>query len=498
MASNLSGLPPVIDIPALGDLFAVCSSDYRRLRIVFGLLNEHVCILNECLYDDRVTENGVNWAWIRSTALSDITKYRETQTAEYVRVEDRVSDELIQQLWLQHRDSITVAIQVQLTPSQILGLGELATCEHLRRFERWIVECTFYDPLNSFPDDVDPMSVRADLLKYVEQPQFIPGGDTIMPSDLRGVLRALADDCEKRTGSRACSVEDVRHVLEEVIQVTHNMCVAVKACMEDERYWTAEYSVDEYDPMGGLESRVKMTVIEPFQIMLGDPNSSIPIHVRRFLAASPPFQASETFLDAVGLRHFMRPGFLSQEAKNWLDDQEAGLESAFSVAIEALSALSHDPDFGQQIEEILKGWDTVNFISGITLDMELAAWFCYDYCRSYLEEHEDEDGNGDGDVDMLEAVLVDVPLQATGPLISVDTVSSAFNGIASEGLCGICYCDYCNPADRCVQITKCSHVFHAGCLDLWINAVFKGGHVQCPLCRTQLRSARTFIGNPNQ
>jgi hypothetical protein len=46
--------------------------------------------------------------------------------------------------------------------------------------------------------------------------------------------------------------------------------------------------------------------------------------------------------------------------------------------------------------------------------------------------------------------------------------------------CSICMDDFGAEADE-LHITRCSHLFHAKCLEVWIN-----NHVTCPICRRDL------------
>lgn len=52
---------------------------------------------------------------------------------------------------------------------------------------------------------------------------------------------------------------------------------------------------------------------------------------------------------------------------------------------------------------------------------------------------------------------------------------------ASSPLCVVCM-DGVDAEEEIRQLSNCQHVFHAGCLDRWID----NGHVTCPLCRSKL------------
>ncbi|KAL2237881.1 RING-H2 finger protein ATL80-like [Sesamum indicum] len=60
-------------------------------------------------------------------------------------------------------------------------------------------------------------------------------------------------------------------------------------------------------------------------------------------------------------------------------------------------------------------------------------------------------------------------------------------------VCSICLecIEWC---DEIRELCNCSHVFHSGCLDTWLDE----GQVTCPLCRSMLLTPRTILTSCNE
>lgn len=50
--------------------------------------------------------------------------------------------------------------------------------------------------------------------------------------------------------------------------------------------------------------------------------------------------------------------------------------------------------------------------------------------------------------------------------------------------CSICLEEICNG---CSVTLECNHVFHSGCLNMWVDYSTKGSLIDCPLCRATYR-----------
>ncbi|KAJ4354198.1 uncharacterized protein N0V89_005932 [Didymosphaeria variabile] len=191
--------------------------------------------------------------------------------------------------------------------------------------------------------------------------------------------------------------------------------------MRDKRFFDAYFSVDEWDPEGGLKLRALNTAIEPFQTMIGNRHSEVPKHVRRILASGCAHGAIACALDLVGLHERMRPGAISQEDEAWLEQLHV---SVFDQIITTAKSLVDDPDFGSQLDQVIQegGPSLDNWLpTHDSLDTNYVAWQCYMFQQESEDESDSEDDD-DGLDDAPQAALLDVPLEAVGPSVSVDSV----------------------------------------------------------------------------
>lgn len=94
--------------------------------------------------------------------------------------------------------------------------------------------------------------------------------------------------------------------------------------------------------------------------------------------------------------------------------------------------------------------------------------------------------------------LHDVELQATGEPINVSEVTTPCEAPPpEETVCTICQCEFGATGVEAEELeegelsgtgpvkTRCEHVFHANCLDQWVNSVMGNSNL-CPICRMSL------------
>lgn len=94
--------------------------------------------------------------------------------------------------------------------------------------------------------------------------------------------------------------------------------------------------------------------------------------------------------------------------------------------------------------------------------------------------------------------LRDVELQATGEPINVSEVTTPCEApLPGETVCTICQCEFGATGVEAEELeegellgtgpvkTRCEHVFHANCLDQWVNSVMGNSNL-CPICRMAL------------
>ena len=94
--------------------------------------------------------------------------------------------------------------------------------------------------------------------------------------------------------------------------------------------------------------------------------------------------------------------------------------------------------------------------------------------------------------------LRDVELQATGEPINVSEVTTPCEApLPEETVCTICQCELGAAGTEAEELeegellgtspvkTRCEHVFHANCLDQWVNSVMGNSNL-CPICRMSL------------
>ncbi|KAJ4373047.1 hypothetical protein N0V83_003338 [Neocucurbitaria cava] len=88
----------------------------------------------------------------------------------------------------------------------------------------------------------------------------------------------------------------------------------------------------------------------------------------------------------------------------------------------------------------------------------------------------------------------DVELEAYGSCIDIEDISEAPNQSPSDNTnCSICQYGFGSDPEElspCVQLLVCQHLFHADCLEVWVNGVHLDT-VQCPNCRARLCGARS-------
>lgn len=102
-----------------------------------------------------------------------------------------------------------------------------------------------------------------------------------------------------------------------------------------------------------------------------------------------------------------------------------------------------------------------------------------------------------------DSALRDVELQATGEPINVSEVTTPCEEpLPEEAVCAICQCEFRAAGAEAEELeegelsgsgpvkTLCEHVFHADCLDQWVNSVM-GNSDLCPICRIALCTKAT-------
>ncbi|KAF2450376.1 hypothetical protein P171DRAFT_516269 [Karstenula rhodostoma CBS 690.94] len=535
----MSALPGTFPIPVLSALLGKFTTDHKCMRTIFRLLDEHLVYISLSSSHDEVdwdsvigADKGVDVREFRSTELSTV-QIQEVDIVPHAyvrRPENKVSDGEVLAAWLSTRDSITRALQYQLTTEETLNLcsyaGDLLAN---RSLERWWIGCASRC-FSVGQWDLTPAELLENLVKHVNQPQChpyyrfdVPFGWVAELMDnppLVQVFHDLVDRAEPLGGSSVCDTDNVRHILQQVLILAFNTCDAIIICMRDERFCDPYYSVDEWDAEGGLKYRALTAAVEPFQAMIGDPNSEVPLHVRRILAFGNGLSAVCYAVNLIGLHKHMLPGAVSPEDEQWLSSLHESVFSSISKTVEVLAnhpRFRHTAVLGRLISEIEQD---EQFANRGGLSEDYVAWYCYEFNQNGPRPYDPNSEEDDSDDEMLDATLDDVPLQAVGPRISANSVSdvvtvtaptippadeaqSAENTAEStaENPCYICLDAFASTTDACMQLRNCEHRLHALCLEAWINGVFtsdKGlATVGCPCCRTFVCHARPYEGRPN-
>ncbi|KAF1976520.1 hypothetical protein BU23DRAFT_565685 [Bimuria novae-zelandiae CBS 107.79] len=311
MSSNGISIPPFY-IPALTALLERFAFNYERTRAVFRLLDIQFCHTQSVWYSEPSTyREELFWSDVFDTEIfEDLDEFHTTSTPDgELRAENKITDEIVREAWLEHREEFLESLRDQIPMEHLVALAGLAGGDD--------------------EEDEDTSAVKEYFVNYTEWPQCrtaevelpdAPEPPVGYNRSLTQLLQNLATDTQQGTGSAVCSVMDVGHVLKEVFFLVHHARLAITTCMEDECFWDVEYSVDEFDPIGGLKCRIVNIIMGPYQNRLGDPNSLVPEHVRRVLASGLP--VSTAFNALPGLDEHFRPGSVSQKDREWLGNLE--------------------------------------------------------------------------------------------------------------------------------------------------------------------------------
>jgi len=76
----------------------------------------------------------------------------------------------------------------------------------------------------------------------------------------------------------------------------------------------------------------------------------------------------------------------------------------------------------------------------------------------------------------------DIMRKAVQDSLHASTYGELTTTIAEETTCAVCLSDV-QGKDSVWELRNCSHVFHKGCLDTWLD---HDEHLTCPLCRAPL------------
>lgn len=103
----------------------------------------------------------------------------------------------------------------------------------------------------------------------------------------------------------------------------------------------------------------------------------------------------------------------------------------------------------------------------------------------FLDTNSEEDS--DQDMEGMEYVLEDVELEAYGAWININEVTLT-KQCAINDPCTICQTEVTLGSfgrQRCIGPVDCSDVFHAGCLEGWVNGASTTSNL-CPNCQTEI------------
>ncbi|CAN4127107.1 unnamed protein product [Withania somnifera] len=108
--------------------------------------------------------------------------------------------------------------------------------------------------------------------------------------------------------------------------------------------------------------------------------------------------------------------------------------------------------------------------------------------QGHPEEEEDADYNPNNYILLLEGSLVTtVPMEVASAAVKLKVPILLYRdyvllrGNYEVKVCSICL-ESMELYHEIRHLITCTHVFHRGCLDSWVNH----GHVTCPLCRSLL------------
>ena len=132
------------------------------------------------------------------------------------------------------------------------------------------------------------------------------------------------------------------------------------------------------------------------------------------------------------------------------------------------------------------------------LQYELLQWralrngMCDQWYPLPFEEDWDEEESSDGDSDDMENIefepAEDVQMEVYGPRIDIAQFTVDTMECGADAFCTWCQ-DTISPTEswekRCVKPMSCSDIFHAECLNEWVNGVSQSSNL-CPNCKMQM------------
>lgn len=338
---------------------------------------------------------------------------------------------------------------------------------------------------------------------WFEETDGYPNPDIEEVEDL-GLFNLSLELHRQEEVGRQPSKDEIRLVLEELVRIGNDTVEAFLAYGRitiDPRLppKVQKFGPDDFAIICGNAN------ILNFDLRISDPDSSIPLEMRRVLATKlvPHEFAAHLLKSALFpytkfLQH-ARDGtaqFLAYQAiiKAFLRpeiDRNGSFAEVVDEFFDPVWKLNDPASFPKDFQPSFCHADVAwaNEVFGENSGIPRAARTAPSGYNEEASEAEEEEEP----VEYEPGELLDVELEAIGPEILPDSVGTRITPAEiqpADAMCVVCQEAFSlAPSMICFELTACSHVVHQECLHPWLNIV-SVDPIRCPLCRAELCDPR--------